>query len=62
MTIAASQKKVFFEENDQMAIPKPTLLQLQNEGITRVDNLAKFNKETLQQIADNLRRTSVIIP
>ena len=62
MTIAAYQKKGFFEENDQMAILKTTLLQLQNEGITRVDNLAKFNKETLQQIADNLRRTSVIIP
>ena len=45
-----------------MAIPRPTLLQLQNEGIIRVNDLAEFNKEMLQQIQDNLRRPGGIIP
>ena len=58
MTIKAAQTKDFFEANDQMAIPQSTLLQLQNEGITLVDDLADFDKETLHQIADNLIRPS----
>ena len=62
MTITAAQTKAFFEVNDQMAIPQPTLLQLQNQGITSVDDLAKFNKETLQQIVDNLRIRGGRIP
>ena len=44
-----------------MAIPRPTLLQLQNKGITRFDNLAEFDKEMLQQIAGNPRRPDGII-
>ena len=47
MTVTAAQEKAFFEANDQMAIPRPTLLMLQNEGITMVDDLADFNTETL---------------
>ena len=39
-----------------MAIPRPTLVQLRNEGITMIDDLGEFNKDTLQQIADNLQR------
>ena len=61
MTITAAHKKAFFENNDQMAIPRPKLLQLQNEGITRVDNLAEFDKKMLHQIAENLRRPGDII-
>ena len=44
-----------------MEIQQPTLLQIQNEGITMVDNLEKFDKETQQQITDNLRRPGVRI-
>ena len=62
MTITAAQTKYFFEANDHMAIPRPTLLQLQNEGITSVDDLAKFDKETLQHIVDKMRRPDSIIP
>ena len=62
MTITAAQTKVFFEENDHMEIPRTTLLQLQNEVITRVDNPDDFDKETLQQIAENLRRPGGRIP
>ena len=62
MTITAAQKKAFFKAYDQMAIPRPTLLQLQNEGITMVDNPCEFDKETIQKIADNLRRHGVRIP
>ena len=56
MTITTAQTKALFKENYQMAIPRPTLLQIQNEGITMFDDLADFDKETLQKIADNLKR------
>ena len=62
MTITAAQTKYFFEANDHMAIPRPTLLQLQNEGITSVDDLAEFDKETLQHIVEKMRRPDSIIP
>ena len=62
MPITVAQTKLFFEANNQMAILQPTLAQLQNDGITMVDDLAEFDKETLQQIADNLRRPGGRVP
>ena len=45
-----------------MVILQPTLAQLRNEGITMIDNLGEFDKDTLQQIADNLRRPGGRVP
>ena len=49
----------FFEAADQMAIPHLTVLELVNEGINDVDDLSEFDKETINQIASNLRRPAV---
>ena len=56
MVLTAAQTTTFFEHADQMGIPHATVLQLQSEGITLVSDLADFNKDSLQQLADNLRR------
>ena len=45
-----------------MGIPHVTMVQLQAEGITSVSDLADFNKDSLQQRADNLRRPGGRIP
>ena len=55
MVLTAAQTTAFFEHVDQMGIPHVTVLQLQAEGITSVSDLADFNKDSLQQLADNLR-------
>jgi hypothetical protein len=56
MVLTVAQTAVFFEANDQMEIPHVTVMQLQNEGISTVNDLIDFDKDTLQQVADNLRR------
>ena len=45
-----------------MAIPGDTMIQLRNEGINNVADLIDFNKDTLKQVADNLRRPGGRIP
>ena len=55
MVLTAAQMIAFFEHADQMGIPHVTVVQLQAEGITSVSDLADFNKDSLQQMADNLR-------
>ena len=45
-----------------MGIPHNTVIKLQAEGITNVDDLIDFDKDTLQQVADNLRRSGGRIP
>ena len=45
-----------------MGIPHETVIQLQAEGITNVENLIDFDKDTLQQVANNLRRPGGRIP
>ena len=62
MSITGAQRKIFFKANYQMAIPRPTLVQLRNEGITMIDDLGEFDKDTLQQIADNLQRPGGRVP
>ena len=54
MVLTAAQTTAFFENGDQMGIPNATVMQLQNEGISSVDDLIDFDKDTLQQVADNL--------
>ena len=56
MVLTAGQTTAFFEDGDQMGIPHATVVQLATEGITSVADLADFDKESLQQLADNLRR------
>ena len=58
----AAQTQAFFENADQMAIPHATMVQLANEGIDVVQDLVDFDKDTLQQVADNLRRPGGRMP
>jgi hypothetical protein len=46
----------FLREGHQMGIPHATVVQLARKGIISVIDLADFDKESLQQLADNLRR------
>ena len=45
-----------------MAIPNGTVVQLAKEGIVKVANLLDFDKESLRQIEDNLRRLGGRVP
>ena len=62
MILTANQVVVFFENNEQMVMPRATRLRVENEGITTVADLGEFDKVTLRQIADNLRRPGGHIP
>ena len=44
----------FFEDDKQMGIPHAMVIQLQTEGIMAIGDLADFEKDSLQQLADNL--------
>jgi hypothetical protein len=55
MALTAAQTTAF-ENEDQMGIPHATVVQLTTEGIMSMIDLADFDKESLQQLADNLRR------
>ena len=46
----------FVQQNAQMVIPADTVTQLSNEGISTVDDLVDFDKNSLEQVANNLRR------
>jgi hypothetical protein len=56
MVLIAAQTTAFFENEDQMGIPHATVVQLATEGIMSMIDLADFDKESLQQLADNLIR------
>jgi hypothetical protein len=56
MVLTVAQTTAFFEHADQMAIPNATVVQLVAEGINSVDDLSEFDKDTIQQVASNLRR------
>jgi hypothetical protein len=62
MPLTAAQTTVFFEDAAQMGIPNATVVQLQVEGIVSVDDLADFDKDTIEQIAANLRHPAGRIP
>ena len=62
MVLTNAQTSAFFQNATQMAIPVATVLQLQQEGIISVDDLAEFDKTSISQIADNLRRPGGRIP
>jgi hypothetical protein len=44
MVLTVAQTTVFFEAADQMSIPNATVMQLQNEGISSVNDLIDFDK------------------
>ena len=54
--MTAAQTTAFFESPDQMGIQHTTMVQMQKEGIQSVADLADFEKEALQRLADNLRK------
>ena len=56
MVLTAAQTTVFFECPEQMGIPHATMVQMQLEGIESVADLADLEKDSLQQLADNLRK------
>ena len=45
-----------------MGIPHETVIQLQQEGIVIVDDIADFDKDTIEQLAANLRRPAGRVP
>ena len=62
MVLTAAQTTSFFENADQMGVQHATVVQLALEGIQTVDDLADFDKQALQQLADNLRRPGGRVP
>ena len=62
MVLTNAQTTAFFEGPTQMGIPNATVIQLLAEGITNVDDLVDFDKDTLQKVADNLRRPGGRVP
>jgi hypothetical protein len=62
MVFTAGQTTLFFEAADQMGIPHATVVQLVEEGIDAVIDLAEFDRAALTQVADNLRRPGGRIP
>jgi hypothetical protein len=62
MPLSVAQTTAFFEAAAQMGIPNVTVFQLQEEGITAINNLSDFDKDTIEQIAANLRRPAGRIP
>ena len=62
MVLTVAQMTTFFEHVEQMGIPHATVVQLQSKGIDVVTDLADFDKDSLQQLADNLRRPGGQVP
>ena len=62
MVLTAAQTTTFFEHAEQMGSPHATVMQLQSEGITLVADLADFDKDSLQQLVDNLRCPGGCVP
>jgi hypothetical protein len=54
MPLTAAQRTLFFENDAQMGVPNRTVTQLQTEGLTAVEDLAEFDKETIEGMASNL--------
>ena len=55
MVLTAAQITSFFEDPNQMALSNATRTQLNVEGIVTVDDLLDFDKDSLDQVANNLR-------
>ena len=55
MVINTAKMTTFYEHSNQMVIPHTTVVQLHAEAIEAVEDLADFDKDSLQQLVDNLR-------
>ena len=53
MVLTVAQMTTFFDHADQMGIPHTTVIQLCAKAIEAVADLADFDKDSLQQLADN---------
>ena len=62
MVLTVVQMTGGFKGNIQMGVPHATVLQFQLEGISGVDDLADFEKNSLKQLADNLHCLGGCIP
>ena len=62
MVLTPAQTTAFFERPDKMGMPHATMVQIQLEGIQSVADLVDFEKDSLQQLADNLRKPGGRIP
>ena len=62
MVLTAAQTTAFFEDAAQMHIPHATVVQMQLEGIQAVADLADFDKDSLEQLANNLHHPGGRIP
>ena len=56
MVWTANQLTAFFEDPAQMCVPHETRNALQAEGMITIEDLSEFDKESIKQVADNLRR------
>ena len=62
MVLTNAQIQNFFEHNANMAFEVDTINQLTFEGINNPSDLADFDKETMKQVADNMRNPGGRIP
>ena len=62
MVFTAAQNTAFFENPDQMGFPHKTMVQMHHAGIQMVADLADLEKQSLQQLTDNLRKPGGRIP
>lgn len=62
MVLTAAQIQAFFESADQMALPHATVIALVDEGIDDPDDLQEFDKVTLAQVVESLRKPGDRIP
>jgi hypothetical protein len=53
MVLTTAQTAAFFQEKAQMGTSNPNVAQMQAQGIPNDQDLADFDKESLQQQADN---------
>jgi hypothetical protein len=62
MVLTAGQTAAFFHEAAHMGTHYETIAQMQAEGNTNVQDIADFDKKSLQQLADNLSKPGGRIP
>ena len=56
MTFDANAIAAFFEEGGQMGIPHETVQGLSDQGIDSPDDLSEFDKDSLNQVMEYLRK------
>jgi len=62
MVFTAAQTASFFEDADQMSIPRQTVIQLAVEGIVMVQDLEEFDDDSLDTLSANLRKPAGTMP